>query len=120
LDGVESGGRFIEQNESRVHDRRAGDAHPFQHAARQLGGHQVIDAGEVQQFELHMNHDAHCRGVEAGVVAQREFDVLAHGQASSAAPALERNPEMLADLGQFRPRRRRQIGPEHVHLPRVG
>ena len=90
-DRVEPGKGLVIEDEHRVEHQRAGERHAPRHAAGELRGHEPVRSAQPHGLELHQHEIAHHRLREAGVLAQREGDVLVHAHVGEEGSELEQH-----------------------------
>ena len=86
---VEPGRGLVEEDHLRLHGEGPRDAHALAHPARQLGGHEVVGAGQAHEREQPVDAVGDLALVEARVLAQRVRDVLEDGQRVEERGALK-------------------------------
>src|SRR5664279_190531 len=89
-DGVEAGGRLIEEDDLRVERQGAGERDALDHAAGKLGRkfRRVVGI-EANHLQLHDGKIGHQTIGEAKVLAHGKLDVLAHAQRREQRALLE-------------------------------
>ena len=78
-DGIEAGGRLIEEKNFGIHGQRASDRGAFLHSAAELRGHIVLETLQTDLLEFQAQHDFDGGILEFGMFAERESDVFADG-----------------------------------------
>src|SRR5262249_28330851 len=110
-DRVEAGARLVEEEDLGVERHGARQPGALLHAAADLAGIVVLEAGEPDQRELERGHLADLRGPETGVGLEHEADVLRER---------ERAPERAALVEDAEPAQQRAAllgpGPREVRL----
>ncbi len=101
---------FIEKQQARIHDDRTRQRGALDHATGKLARHEVLEATQVDHFELDAGHDADGLFIQAGVLAQGQGHVVAHRHGRQQGAALERNPDALAHIELFA-----LAGTGHIH-----
>ena len=97
-DRVQAGVRLVDEEDLRVEDEGPGEAGALAHPAGDLAGQLVLGAGETDELHL-LAHDGGDLGLAlAGVLAQREGDVVEEAHRAEEGAVLEEHPEELADL----------------------
>ena len=102
-DRIQSGGRFVEKQDLRVHRQGAGEPGPFAHAARQLRGQFRRRLGrQADEVDLQHRDIVHHALRQREVFAHGNFDVLLHIKRPEQGAVLEQHaPAPL----RFGPRR---------------
>jgi hypothetical protein len=118
--GVEAGGRLVEEDDLGLVDESPGDRHALAHATRDLGGVLVPHVGEADLLELLLHPILDLRRFQAGFLPEREGDVLGDRHGVEEGAPLEDHPVALADAVQLAPAQARDLGAVHRDRPRVG
>jgi hypothetical protein len=93
-DGVESGGRFVIQDDLGFQNKGTGQGYAFAHASGELFGHHVGGVGQADVFENFLYEGIHLLlGYFDPVAAQREFQVGSDGHGVIEGVALEEEPD---------------------------
>ena len=96
---VETGGRFVHQEEFRVHGPRPCDGDALLHAHAQLVGEHVREFADAHQVHGHLDLFLDFCFGPYPVIAERERDVVDHSQVRDEGCVLEHVPDL--PLGDF-------------------
>src|SRR3989442_460045 len=96
-DGIEPGRRLVEEDDLRLRDERPGDRHALAHAPRDLLRVLGADALQSHLGQPHLHALGDLRAAQAGLLAQREGDVLRARQRVEERAALEDDPVPIAN-----------------------
>jgi len=107
--GIEARRRLVEEDDLRLHDEGARDAHPPAHAPGQLGGQELVGARHAHQSEKAVHAVGDLAQGHAGVLAERIGDVLVDGHRIEQRGALEDHAHFLAHLQRFLEGERRDV-----------
>jgi hypothetical protein len=100
-DRVEAGVGLVEQQDLGVEHERAGQAGALAHAAGDLAGELLLRAGEAGHLHLLEDDVLDLALGLAGVLPQREGDVVVEVLRAEQGAVLEQHAEQLADLVQL-------------------
>ena len=98
----------------------ARDADALAHAARQLGGKAIVDAGQVDEVERLVDARRDLALVELALLAQSHGDVLADGERVEQRGELEDVADARAQRVQLAPRQLGHVEAVDPDLARVG
>src|SRR5512138_258657 len=87
-DRVEPGGRLVQEEDIRVEGHRPRQSCPFLHPAAELGGIEVLEAGQPDERQLQAGHLAALADREVRELRQGQLHVLAQGHRTPQGAAL--------------------------------
>src|ERR1700732_1805507 len=114
-DRVESGGRFVIENRTRLQGDRARQRHPLPHPARQLRRIKPLGALQIDHPEQLGHALAHLAFAERTVLAQRVADIAVHGLRVEQRAELKDHANLFSHLEQLvfiEPLERAPINPD--------
>ena len=120
-DGIQAGGRLVEQNDLGIERQGPREADALLHAARNLGGQFVeILVLNTDAFQQLAGAFAPLVPGAAGVPHQRKFHVLFHREGVVESRLLEQKPQFLPHFVEFVRAGMLDLLPENADGPRVG
>jgi hypothetical protein len=119
-DGVEAGGRLVEEDDLRLGDERPRDGDALAHAAGDLGGVFVphLREADLSQGLLRPRQELGRR--KPAALPDGEQDVVQHAERVEERPALEHDAEALADPVEGPPAEGSHVLAVDHHAPGVG